>query len=197
MTRRRVPDREPPDAGKLAGLLADGDRRSAFAAVQLGAASLDDVADTTGLPVARAAKALASLAAGGVVDQAAGGLVVEGSVFAAAARQARARPPSDEHADQPDAVRRVLAAFVRDGRLEQIPTARSKRLVVLDWLAQDFEPGRRYSEQMVNLVIGRRHPDAAALRRYLVDENILDRAGGEYWRIGGTVAVESSDEGPS
>jgi hypothetical protein len=84
-----------------------------------------------------------------------------------------------------------------DGRLEQIPTARSKRLVVLDWLAQDFEPGRRYSEQMVNLVIGRRHPDAAALRRYLVDENILDRAGGEYWRIGGTVAVESSDEGPS
>jgi hypothetical protein len=179
------------------GLLADDDRRSAFAAVQLGATSLDDVALAAGVPVARAAKALASLAAGGIVEQAAGGLQVAGAVFAVAAREARARPRSDEHAGQPDDVRRVLAAFVREGRLQQIPTARAKRLVVLDWLAQDFEPGRRYTEQMVNLVIGRRHPDAAALRRYLVDEGILDRAGGEYWRIGGTVAVDPRGDTPS
>jgi hypothetical protein len=30
------------------------------------------------------------------------------------------------------------------------------------------------------------HPDTAALRRYLVDEGILDREHGEYWRAGGT-----------
>ena len=78
--------------------------------------------------------------------------------------------------------------FVTDGRLTSIPTPRAKRMVVLDWLAQDFEPGRRYSEAMVNLIIGKRHPDTAALRRYLVDEDLLSREAGEYWRSGGTTA---------
>jgi hypothetical protein len=81
---------------------------------------------------------------------------------------------------------RVLRAFVVDGRLRQIPAKVSKRLVVLDWLAQDFEIGTHYSEAMVNLILGKRHPDVAALRRYLVDAGFLDRAGGEYWRSGGS-----------
>jgi hypothetical protein len=33
------------------------------------------------------------------------------------------------------------------------------------------------------------HPDYAALRRYLVDESLLAREGGTYWRVGGTVEV--------
>ena len=66
-----------------------------------------------------------------------------------------------------------MDAFVVDGRLQSIPTARAKRLVVLDWLAQEFEPGRRYSEAQVNLILGQRHADTAALRRYLVDEEFL------------------------
>lgn len=81
---------------------------------------------------------------------------------------------------------RVLRAFVRDDRLVSIPVAQAKRMVVLDWLAKDFEPGRRYSEQMVNLIIGRHHADTAALRRYLVDAGLMDRAAGEYWRSGGS-----------
>jgi hypothetical protein len=182
------------DAARLVGLLADDDRRLAFAAVQLGAGSLDDVARLAALPTARAAKALASLASAGLVVQGhdGGPLVVLGQAFAMAARAALARPRSSEHAEQPDDVRRVLDAFVRDGRLVQIPTARPKRLVVLDWLAQDFEPGVRYSEPMVNLVLGKRNADTAALRRYLVDEGIMARSGGEYWRIGGTVDTAGS-----
>ena len=50
--------------------------------------------------------------------------------------------------------------------------------MVLDWLAQEFEPGRRYSEAMVNLILGQRHPDTAALRRYLVDDEFLRARGG-------------------
>jgi hypothetical protein len=84
-------------------------------------------------------------------------------------------------------VRKVLDAFVRDGRITSIPAGRGKRLVLLDWLAQDFEPGRRYGEASVNAILAPRHPDTATLRRYLVDEGLLDRAGGEYWRIGGRV----------
>ena len=82
---------------------------------------------------------------------------------------------------------KVLRSFVVDGRLVSIPTKHGKRQAVLNWLAQEFEPGRRYSEAMVNLIIGQRHPDTAALRRYLVDDGFLERADGQYWRAGGTV----------
>jgi hypothetical protein len=85
---------------------------------------------------------------------------------------------------------RVLAAFLRsDGTLHTIPTKRAKRLVVLDHLAKAFEPGRRYTEAEVNQVLERVHPDYAALRRYLVDEQFLAREEGVYWRVGGTVDV--------
>ena len=85
-----------------------------------------------------------------------------------------------------------MNAFVVDGRLQSIPSSPAKRLVILDWLAQLFEPGRHYSEAMVNLTIGRCHADTAALRRYLVDEGFLDREAGVYWRSGGSIANESS-----
>ena len=57
---------------------------------------------------------------------------------------------------------------------------------MLDWLAQRFEPGRHYPEATVNLILAAVHPDTAALRRYLVDEDILGRDHGDYWRAGGT-----------
>ena len=34
------------------------------------------------------------------------------------------------------------------------------------------------------------------LRRYLVDEDLLSRSGGEYWRTGGTV-LPSAEDGPA
>ncbi len=80
----------------------------------------------------------------------------------------------------------ALRPFVRDGRIVNLPSKHAKRLLVLDWLAQDFEPGKRYSEQMVNLIIGRRHADTAALRRYLVHDGFMEREGGQYWRAGGS-----------
>jgi len=176
------------DAGAIVGLLADDDRRSVVAALTLGATGLDDVVRATGISADRAGRALARVVdAGLVVAGDDGHLVVLGAAFQQAARQARARPPSEEHAGEPDDRRKVLEAFVRDGRITSIPAGRGKRLVLLDWLAQGFEPGRRYPEATVNAMLARRHPDTATLRRYLVDEGLLDRAGGEYWRIGGTV----------
>jgi hypothetical protein len=88
----------------------------------------------------------------------------------------------------------VLRRFLVDGRLVAIPAQRGKRLVVLDHLAGLFEPGVRYTEAEVNQSLAAYHPDFAALRRYLVDEEFLDRAGGVYWRAGGTVDVEGPPE---
>jgi hypothetical protein len=85
---------------------------------------------------------------------------------------------------------RVLRAFLaEDGSLERIPSKHSKRLVVLDHLAQSFEPGQRYEEAEVNLVLRRFHPDYAALRRYLVEDGFLTREASVYWRSGGTFDV--------
>jgi len=177
------------DAGTLVGLLADDDRRGVFAALTLGAGGLGAVVQASGLPPERASKALSRLAdAGLVVASDDGGLHVVGAAFSRAARVALAKPHSTEHADRPAAVRKVMDVFVAEGRITSIPTARIKRRVLLDWLAQDFEPGVRYPERTVNTIIARRHSDTASLRRYLVDEEFLERRDGEYWRAGGTFA---------
>ena len=80
-----------------------------------------------------------------------------------------------------------LRPFVRDGRIDVMPARRARRLLLLDVIAQAFEPGTRYPERQVSLFLRALHPDYAALRRYLVDDEFLSRSGGEYWRSGGTV----------
>jgi hypothetical protein len=89
----------------------------------------------------------------------------------------------------------ILGRFVVGGRLLTIPARRYKRRVVLDWLAQEFEPGRTYDEAEVNGILLRHHPDFAALRRYLVEEEFMDRRHGRYWRAGGTFDVDPSRPG--
>jgi hypothetical protein len=85
---------------------------------------------------------------------------------------------------------RVLQNFLgSDGRLRSIPTKLSKLLVVLDHLAQEFEPGRTYAEAEVNDILMRHHPDYAALRRYLVENGFMTREENVYWRSGGTFDV--------
>jgi hypothetical protein len=105
----------------------------------------------------------------------------------------------------PDA---VLAAVADDPKLKvfisggqvAMPARQARRRLLLDVIAQAFEPGVRYDERRVSLFLGAIHSDYATLRRYLVDEQFLSRADGEYWRSGGTVvtaAEEPKDEPPA
>lgn len=184
----------PP--GEIVGLLADGDRLRAVAALVLGATTTEEVVAASGLDVRAAVTALGRLADRGLVDQDGHGWrLAEEELRASARAAAAAGAVPDEHGGAPAESARVLRAFVKDRRLSSIPAQRSKRLVVLDLLAQDFEPGRRYSEAMVNLVLGRWHADTASLRRHLVDEHILAREAGRYWRIGGTVGLGADAAG--
>jgi hypothetical protein len=178
-------------AAEVVGLLADPDRLRVVAALVLGAVTTSEVAAAAGLDVRAAVTALGRLADRGLVDQDRHGWrLAEEELRASARAAAVAGAPEDEHGGAPAEAARVLRAFVQGRRLTAIPTQRSKRLVVLDLLAQDFEPGRRYSEAMVNLMLGQWHADTAALRRHLVDEELLAREAGTYWRIGGTVPPE-------
>ena len=170
-----------PERLRIAGALAAGDA---------GAASL---ADALELPIARVRRHLTRLASAGVArlqpDRRTYRLDAETLRWAAeevgpprGAGIALGAANEDEEA--------VLRAFFRDGRLVEIPTKASKRRIVLERVAIEFEPGRRYDEREVNAIVGAFHTDHASLRRYLVDEGFLDRERGEYWRIGGRVDVD-------
>jgi hypothetical protein len=210
---------QSPGPRELLALLAEPDRLRALAAVALGAGDLPEVAERAGLEPKAAARALSRLVAGGLLEGEAG----KGYRVRAETLRAAARPPAGHDAEavatggaepaegtgsglpepppgSPEAV--VLRRFVQHGQLLSVPSARGKRLVVLNYLAGLFEPGRRYPEGEVNELLGRYHPDYAMLRRYLVDDGFLDRADEPapsgtrsvkvYWRTGGTVDLPAS-----
>lgn len=122
----------------------------------------------------------------------ASGLISEDGLNAAlmqeVARSLPTMPPADESvidgpwtAEEADTLRR----FFSGDRLTSIPTNLPKRRIVLERLAQEFEPGLRYEEADVNFRLQLFYADYAALRRYLVDEGLMSRAEGVYWRTGG------------
>ena len=89
-----------------------------------------------------------------------------------------------------------LKVFISGGQVA-MPAKHARRRLLLDVIAQAFEPGVRYDERQVSLFLGAIHSDYAALRRYLVDEQFLSRSDGEYWRSGGTVLTAQEDEPPA
>lgn len=179
----------PVSARALVGLLADPARRAVFAALVLGDDELAPIARRTGLELRQVSAALDRMARVGLVEDLGDGhhLLLAQAFELVARAEAPTRPPT-AFGDEPDDRRRVLDQAFRQGRLVHFPTKRSRRLIVLDHVAQHFEPGQRYTERQVNALLAPVDPDVAALRRYLVDERFLDRADGWYWRSGGTVS---------
>lgn len=92
--------------------------------------------------------------------------------------------------DEP-AMRKVLGAFVKGGRIVSLPAKQAKLLLLLDRVSTLFEPGRTYEEVEVNRILLAIHDDYVALRRLLVDFEFLDREFGIYWRCGGTFEIDT------
>ena len=189
-----LPESSAPAATQIVGLIAEDDRLRVVAALALGADTIAEVVDRTGLGVREAAVALDRLTRGGLVVPAGAERVrlaterVKHAAREAGRSRAEELPERGAEGDGPDAA--VLRAFVRGGRLVSIPTVRAKRLVVLEWLSGRFEPGRVYPEPETNRLLREAHPDHAALRRYMVDEGLLERRDGFYWRAGGAFDVD-------
>jgi biotin operon repressor len=78
---------------------------------------------------------------------------------------------------------KVLRTFFRHGRLTGIPAQLKKRQIVIERLAQEFEPGRTYTERQVNQVLVEYHDDVATLRRGLIEHKLMERNHGIYRRI--------------
>lgn len=170
-------------AARLCGLLAEPDRLAVFAAVVLGARTPDDVAAATGLAPRQVAAALRRLRRGGLVTPGETGLEAAAE-FKTAVREAITPEPPWEPLDPDPRRDAVLRTFVRDGRLTQLPAARGKRRVVLRHVVTSFEPGVKYSEREVDAVLRTWYPDYVSLRRYLIDEELMARESGRYWRTG-------------
>jgi hypothetical protein len=70
-----------------------------------------------------------------------------------------------------------------DGPIKDFPSKEKRKLVILMQLAKRFEPGRRYTEPEVNLVLKAAWHDYVTLRRYLIEYGFMDREpnGSSYW----------------
>jgi hypothetical protein len=173
----------------LCGLLAEPERLRVYSAVVLGADVPSSVAERTGLPARTVVAAIRRLQQGGLVSVADGRLVAEINAFKDSVREFVPPLAEAEPLDPDRQKAAVLRAFMVDGRLVQIPAARSKRRVVLEHLAACFEPGVKYPEKAVDAILRAWYPDYASLRRYLIDEGLLARENAIYWRTGGPVDI--------
>ncbi len=124
---------------------------------------------------------------GGLLEGDTKGYSLIDEVFQRAARAEAPDTPPSAYTDHPEDVARVLDLAFKNGKLVQWPAKRTKRLIVLDHLAQQFDIGQRYKETEVNDLLKVFNDDVATMRRYLVDEQFLDRGNGEYWRRGGSL----------
>lgn len=69
--------------------------------------------------------------------------------------------------------------------LLQFPTQRKKEESILRYIAREFEPGQRYGEPEINLILSKYHEDTACLRRNLMVFGFMERegGGGDYWLV--------------
>jgi hypothetical protein len=163
----------------LVGLLANEQRLRVFAAVALGARTVDEIAARSGLDATEVQAGLPRLVGAGLVTQA-DGLEVSLDALRAAAlvRPERERGAADAPPDE----QRVLRNFVVDGRLVRLPARHAQKQVVLGYVARRFDESRSYEEGEVNELLRDLHDDTASLRRYLVDAGLLEREAGVYRR---------------
>ena len=186
--------------GRVLGAIADPTRLRVLAAVLLASGPADTVqlSDAAGLPLKRVEHALGSLEGASVVRVAASSAEDDPrweavpSTFGTAARLvSRMRPEvnPEEFGATPEQAP-VLRGFLVGGRLTGLPAQQSKRAVVLDFVVQRFKPGHLYDEAEVNQTLKQLWDDHATLRSALVDEGLLEREDGRYWRAGGTFDVD-------
>ena len=178
------------DPADLIRIVADPLRLSLLGRAAEGALDLEEVSTVHGVPKRKVAEAVGRLRAAGLIDD-------DLRLRHESLRSIAAKLPTAEEAaavitEGPwaEEEKRMLERFFTGTRLKEIPTSTKKRLLVLERLALEFEPGLRYQEQDVNFTLQLFHPDYAALRRYLVDAGMLTRAEGVYWRTGGRYPTE-------
>ena len=86
--------------------------------------------------------------------------------------------------------KKVIQTFFKRGRLLRIPTQVKKQRIVMEKIAEEFEPDHAYPERELNHVLLDYHEDVATLRRSLISFKLMEREHGVYRKVG----LETRDE---
>jgi hypothetical protein len=179
---------ENPEILSFVKALASADRLRIVGVLVRGKASQSDIAEQLHLPIRDVFNHLAFLVETGILHQEDGLYELDEKAVESFARgQFEGKRRSfqvDENA--PEDARKVLKTFLNaDGTLKQLPPMGNKLLIVLNFIVDAFAYDTNYTEKEVNTILRRFHVDTAALRRYLVDHNLMAREsdGTRYWRV--------------
>jgi biotin operon repressor len=77
---------------------------------------------------------------------------------------------------------KVVRRYFKHGRLDHLPAQLKKWQIILERIVEEFEPGRGYTEQEVNLALLEFNDDVATLRRGLIDLKLMVRERDLYQR---------------
>jgi len=89
--------------------------------------------------------------------------------------------PAGETLNDDDAFRvKTIRDFFDGERLKSIPAQRKRRVIVLQYLVERFDPDQAYTEREVNDLLRPAHDDVATLRRELIDYGFMQRDRGIY-----------------
>ena len=161
-----------PHWRRVVAALANGDARTAYAQIVLGAKLPDVVAD---LKDQRRDRAIAALIESGLVERNAGNeLEASESIF----RDLLTQQPRRQ-------AQTGLARFMRLGRIERYPANMAERRELLAWIVSEaIKAGEDLTEKQVNERLLSYADDVVMLRRYIVDFGLLERtpSGSSYSR---------------
>lgn len=76
--------------------------------------------------------------------------------------------------------RKVIKSFMPYGYCEVMPAQSKKRMIILEEISHQFEPGKQYAEKEVNALIGQMHGDYCMVRRAFVSMGWMTRENGIY-----------------
>ena len=172
------------DLLKFMKSLADAGRLKIAGLLGVEALTPTQVAERLGMKPSDVLRHLEQLAAAGLAHKEGDAFRLDSQALEKLTRQvlAQSHPPAPEYEGDEFTVKTLRAYLSRDGTLKAIPTQHKKLLVVLEHLVKDFAPGMQYPESQVNQALRKYHEDTAALRRYMVDNGLLKREKGLYWR---------------
>jgi len=179
---------EGPEILSFVKALASVERLRIIGVLTRGQATQSEIADQLHLPVRDVYDNLVFLTHVGVIHETDGVYDLDEKAIEAFSRGQfeGKRPIYKVDQEEPEDVRKVLKNFLNeDGTLKQIPLQGNKLLIILNFIVDAFAFDANYTEKEVNTILRRFHPDTATLRRYLVDNGLMDREsdGTRYWRV--------------
>jgi biotin operon repressor len=165
--------------------LADAKRLKIAGLLGVEALSPTQIAERLGMKPADVQRHLEQLTVAGLAHREGNSYQLDSGALEKLSRQvlAQSHPPAMEYEGDEFEVKTLRAYITREGTLNAIPTQHKKLMVILNHLVKNFEPGVKYPENQVNQMLRRYHEDTAALRRYMVDNKLLAREKGIYWRL--------------